>query len=142
MSPQLKLTPEARALLDAEKRAPFLALLKRARLPAPTLEHHFHDTREWRFDFSWPDAKLALEVEGGAFKAGGSRHTRGAGFRRDCEKYSVAATLGWRILRVLPEQLATLRTVEWVATALTIYSERQMPPGVQHYTHAAPQALL
>lgn len=130
MSPQLKLTPEARKLLDAEKRAPFLALLKRARLPAPTIELHFHDTRDWRFDFSWPDAKLALEVEGGAFKAGGSRHTRGAGFRNDCEKYSVAATLGWRILRVLPEQLATLRTVAWVATALASPPQKPSTIGV------------
>lgn len=120
MSPPVKLSPAARALFDAEKRAPFLALLKRAGLPAPTLEYRFHDTRDWRFDFAWPDGKLALEVEGGAFKAGGSRHTRGAGFRRDCEKYSVAATLGWRILRVLPEQLVTLRTVEWVAAVLTL----------------------
>lgn len=61
MSSQVKLSPAARKLFDAEKRGPFLVLLKRAGR---------------------------------------------------------------------------------VATALAIYSERQMPPGVQHYTHAAPQALL
>lgn len=28
-------------------------------------EHRFHPTRRWRFDFAWPDEKVALEVEGG-----------------------------------------------------------------------------
>ena len=41
---------------------------------------------------------LIAEVEGAEFARG--RHTRGAGFVRDCEKYATAQILGWRVLRI------------------------------------------
>lgn len=66
-------------------------------------EHKFHETRKWRFDWAWPHLKLALEIEGGAWIGG--RHTSGAGFVKDLEKYSEAAILGWRIIRVTPQQM-------------------------------------
>ena len=94
----------------------FLALLKREKLPAPEPEFRFHPVRRWRFDWAFPPERVAVEVEGGAWTRG--RHTRGAGFIGDCEKYSVAATLGWRIIRVTPDQLCTLRTIEWIRQAL------------------------
>ena len=94
----------------------FLALVKRAKLPAPVPEFKFHPTRRWRFDWAFPDQRVALEVEGGAWTGG--RHTRGKGFLADCEKYSEAAALGWRIIRVPPSELATLRTVDWLTRAL------------------------
>lgn len=53
--------------------------------------------RDWRFDFAWPDAMVAVEVEGGTWTRG--RHVRGGGFRGDCEKYNAACVLGWRVLR-------------------------------------------
>jgi very-short-patch-repair endonuclease len=91
----------------------FLALLRREKVPAPEVEVRFHPTRRWRFDYAWPAARVALEVEGGAFSGG--RHTRGAGFRRDMEKYNEAARLGWVVLRCLPEQLRTTETARLVA---------------------------
>lgn len=72
-------------------------------LPAPVAEHRFHATRRWRFDYAWPDHKLALEVEGGAWTGG--RHTRGAGFVKDIEKYNAATLAGWRVLRTTPGSL-------------------------------------
>src|ERR1041385_1632066 len=48
------------------------------RLPKPTTEYRFAPPRRWRFDFAWPEGRLALEVEGGSFVAG--RHTRGTPF--------------------------------------------------------------
>jgi len=60
-------------------------------------EHRFHPTRRWRFDFAWPSKKIAVEIEGGTWTGG--RHTRGAGFQKDCEKYNAAAVLGWTVLR-------------------------------------------
>ena len=66
-------------------------------LPEPVREHRFHKTRKWRFDFAWPAAKLAVEVEGGTWCNG--RHNRGSGFTEDCEKYNAAAVDGWVVLR-------------------------------------------
>lgn len=87
-------------------------------LPEPAAEFRFHGTRKWRFDWAWPAQKLALEVNGGAFMKQGGRHTRGAGFRNDCEKLSEAAILGWRVLHVLPEQVGNGAAVELARRAL------------------------
>lgn len=71
-------------------------------LPEPVKEYRFHPTRRWRFDWAWPDHKVALEVEGGAYING--RHTRGAGFIHDMQKYNEAALHGWLLIRVTPKQ--------------------------------------
>lgn len=60
-------------------------------------EHKFHPTRRWRFDFADLENKIAIECEGGIWTSG--RHTRGAGFSNDTEKYNQAVLLGWRVLR-------------------------------------------
>lgn len=90
-----------------------------AHLPEPVPEYIFHEQRKWRFDFAWPDHRLSIEVEGGAFMKGGSRHTRGAGFRKDVEKYAEAVILGWRVLRVLPEHIENGQALTWAERALT-----------------------
>lgn len=72
-------------------------------LPEPTAEHRFHPTRRWRFDWAWPAYKIAVEIEGGVFAGG--RHSRGAGYRNDLEKYNSAHLMGWRVFRYLPEQV-------------------------------------
>lgn len=67
-------------------------------LPRPEREYRFHPVRRWRFDLAWPALKLAAEVEGGTFVAG--RHSRGAGYRKDCEKYNAAVIdCGWQVVR-------------------------------------------
>jgi very-short-patch-repair endonuclease len=66
-------------------------------------EYRFHPRRKWRFDAAFPERMIAVEIDGGAFIGG--RHTRGAGFRRDCEKINAAGLLGWRVFRFLPEQV-------------------------------------
>jgi very-short-patch-repair endonuclease len=71
--------------------------------PLPGVEmvaqHKFHPDRGWAFDFAWPAAKLAVELEGfgSGFTVG--RHQTYAGFREDCVKYNSAVTRGWRLLR-------------------------------------------
>lgn len=55
----------------------------------------FHPERKWRFDFAWPDAKLALEVDGFG------RHQTFAGYREDTHKGNAALLLGWRVLHVV-----------------------------------------
>ena len=66
-------------------------------------EHRFHATRKWRFDYAVPSLRIALEVEGGVWTGG--RHTSGAGFLRDIEKYNEAALNGWLVLRCTPKTL-------------------------------------
>ena len=82
----------------------------------PLTEHRFHVTRRWRFDYAWPEHQLALEVEGGVWVGG--RHTSGAGFIKDMEKYNEAACMGWRIIRCQPRQLCTMQTIETLRRAL------------------------
>lgn len=72
--------------------------LRAAKLPKPEREFRFAAPRRWRFDFAWPDRKLAVEVEGGIWAAG--RHNRPLGMMADMEKYNAATLLGWRVLRV------------------------------------------
>jgi hypothetical protein len=101
---------------EDERRDSFAAMLRAAKLPAPTPEFRFHDERRWRFDFAWPEHRIALEVEGGIWTHG--RHTRSAGFLGDMQKYNAAAVLGWRVLRVTPDQLTTRATDEMLRRVL------------------------
>jgi very-short-patch-repair endonuclease len=64
---------------------------------------------------AWPEAKVALEIEGGIFTGG--RHTSSAGFVKDMAKYNRAAVLGWKVLRIQPRELLTLATVQLVKEA-------------------------
>lgn len=87
-----------------------------AGLPEPACEFRFHPTRKFRFDFCWPERMLALEVEGGTWSGG--RHTRGAGYEADCVKYSEAALLGWRVLRVTTRMVRDGRALALAERAL------------------------
>lgn len=82
----------------------------------PLTEHRFHPTRKWRFDYAWEDHRVALEVEGGVWVGG--RHTSGAGFVKDMEKYNEAAAMGWRIIRCQPKELCSSKTVDNIKRAL------------------------
>ena len=76
----------------------FANQIRFAGLPEPLAEYRFHATRKWRFDFAYPDLKLAIEIEGGIWRRG--RHNRASGFVRDAKKYNEAAIAGWRVLRI------------------------------------------
>jgi len=73
------------------------------KLPQPKREYRFHNKRRWRFDFAWPEKKVAVEIEGGIWHGG--RHTRGRGFQADCEKYNAASEDGWTVFRFTPKQV-------------------------------------
>ncbi len=91
--------------------------IKMLGLPEPKREFRFHDTRKWRFDFAFPDLKIAIEVEGGTWMKK-SRHTSGAGFAKDCEKYNEAALLSWRVLRFPSEQVKSGEAIATIKRAL------------------------
>ncbi|MCX4027914.1 hypothetical protein [Spartinivicinus marinus] len=91
--------------------------IKALKLPAPKTEYKFHPKRRWRFDFAWPDKKLAVEVEGGGWVNG--RHNRGQGFANDMEKYHEAMDLGWNIYRCNSELIHSGRAVELIQKLLS-----------------------
>ena len=88
----------------------FTAWLGQHGLPEPLFEFHFHPKRMWRFDAAWPGHMIALEIDGGIWTNG--RHVRGKGFLGDIEKMNQAAVLGWRVLRVTPDQLFSQNTID------------------------------
>ena len=93
--------------------------------PAYEPEFKFHPERRWRFDFAFPNAKVAIELEGGHWGKivsddqgkvswTGGRHTRGSGFEADCSKYNEAALAGWTVFR-LTSGLIPLAYLERIA---------------------------
>jgi hypothetical protein len=101
----------------------FLRALEVRGLPRPEREHKFDEKRRWRFDYAWLERMIALEVEGGVWTGG--RHTRGAGFLKDIEKYNRAAVLGWRLLRVTPDKLVSAGTFEMMGQIFSLPEKQE-----------------
>ena len=114
--------PEPKIKREFERAEVFLRALEVRGLPRPEREWKFEVKRRWRFDYAWPEKMVALEVEGGVWTGG--RHTRGAGFVRDMEKYNRAAVLGWRLLRVTPDKLVSFGTFEMLREILGLREQR------------------
>jgi hypothetical protein len=95
----------------------FFALLRREGIPRPVAELRFAPPRRFRFDYAWERERVALEVEGGVFTRG--RHTRPSGFLKDIEKYNLAASMGWRLLRTTPAGLHDLATIALIRATLS-----------------------
>ena len=86
----------------------FEAMCKAFDIETPEKEYRFHPKRRWRFDYAFPNHKIAVEIEGGVWIDG--RHNRASGFIKDMEKYNAAAVLGWRIYRILPDGIKKQKT--------------------------------
>lgn len=71
-------------------------------MPEPEPEHMGLKPRKFRFDYAWPSHKVALEIEGNIFSAYAG-HRSVTGMLRDIDKYSLAASHGWLIIRALPD---------------------------------------
>ena len=95
----------------------FLPLLKSHGIPEPTTEYRFAPPRRWRMDYAWPDAKLALEVQGGIWTRG--RHSRPAALLKEWEKLNTGATMGYRFLFCQPADLLKPETINAIKAALS-----------------------
>lgn len=82
-------------------------------------EFQFCPDRRWRADFRV--GRVLVEVEGGIWSGG--RHTRGAGFESDCEKYNWAALHGWLVLRYSTRQVLAGQAARGVVEAMERGSE-------------------
>lgn len=101
--------------------------LRAHKLPEPVREYRFHPVRKWRFDFAWPDLRVAAEVEGGIYAGG--RHTRGSGFEKDAEKYNEAMLLGWSVARFSGGMVKSGRAVETIKTLLDLAAQNARKAG-------------
>ena len=88
-------------------------------------EHKWHPKRKWRADFlisaylpgklrymNSPDQSFLAEIEGGVWSRG--RHTRGAGFIKDCEKYNTCAAVGLKFFRFPGDMVGDGSAIEWL----------------------------
>ncbi|MDP2346733.1 MAG: DUF559 domain-containing protein [Gammaproteobacteria bacterium] len=80
-------------------------------------EYSFHPDRNWRLDFAIVDHKIGIEVEGGT-KYGKSRHSKGAGFVGDCDKYNAAAREGWQVYRFTTDMVTNAAAVDFIRNLL------------------------
>lgn len=80
-------------------------------LGGPSLEREvrFHPIRKWRSDFAHLPSKTMIEIEGGTWSGG--RHTQGAGYAEDREKYNAAQHLGWKVFSLTSEMI-TIKHIE------------------------------
>lgn len=85
-------------------------------LPEPKREYVAIPDRKFRFDFAWPSVLVACEVHGAIWVKGG--HSTGSGITRDCEKLSLAASKGWRVLAVTAAHIKSGQAIDWIREAL------------------------
>jgi very-short-patch-repair endonuclease len=97
---------------------PFAEQCVAAGLPRPLPEEPVIDGRKWRFDFSWPDYKVAVELQGGTHTQG--RHTRGSGYERDVEKLNEAQLAGWLVIWTTTRQAERGDALVWAERALRL----------------------
>lgn len=104
----------------------FADQVRERQLPEPEREYVFASDlgRRWRFDFAWPDQRIALEIEGlvvrkiaGQLVCQG-RHATVSGFVGDCEKYAWAVALGWRVLRFAQAQVKSRFAIDMLVRVL------------------------
>ena len=117
---------QQRATYRVDYEAELAQQVQFAGLPTPVAQHRFHPVRRWRFDLAFPDHMLAIEVDGGIWRQG--RHTRGAGYRRDCIKINEAVLLGWRVLRFTPDMVTDGKALEYIIDALGARDEIHADP--------------
>jgi hypothetical protein len=84
-------------------REKFLLLWKAVSGPRLQEEYRFHPKRKWKADFRYDSSRLGpihIEIEGGIWLGGKARHTSGAGYWKDCEKYNEACLMGIKVIRL------------------------------------------
>jgi hypothetical protein len=78
--------------------------------------HEYRKGRDWRFDFAWPELKVAVECDGGT--RSGGRHVRPLGFEGDMDKLNAAALAGWTVVRVTQRHISSGEALALVERAL------------------------
>ena len=107
--------PKSRARQPTDWEATLSVQLSVSGIKEWVREYRFHPTRMWRFDFAWPQIKLAVEIQGGGRNG---RHLRYTGYKGDCEKLCEAVAHGWAVLYVVGEQVKSGEALEWIMRSI------------------------
>ena len=86
-------------------------------------EFKFHPVRKWRFDYAFPEYKVAVEVDGGVWTGG--RHINPAGYINDMEKLNTAASMGWLVLRITTDDRFASKTFELIEKTLELRKDEK-----------------
>ena len=131
-----------RELLAADRRALSMAYFQQVVLPLcakgyprPRAEKLLLPDREYRTDYAYISARLAVELDGGLTgrrnpKTGAWEHgKRGghitlAGYTRDRVKDNELVCSGWRVLRFTPAQIESGEALNWTERALRAAGSR------------------
>lgn len=129
-----KLTPHAEEYQRLVKKAiktkwedRFRTLVKGLGAPPWREQYLFHVSRKWRFDFAWPERKIAFEMEGAIWMRGGGGHSHPLGIEKDIEKYNSAALAGWCVIRITDKMLPVRKLFQADAAQLVTAAFRLDP---------------
>lgn len=69
---------------------------------------------ERRFDFAWPEFRVAVEMQGAIWSGGA--HGRGSGIIKDYKKLNDAQVKGWRVIQISVDMLENdpHQCIKWV----------------------------
>lgn len=73
--------------------------------------YFFLPDRDFELDFAFPEARLAVEIQGMA-------HRIKANFKRDIEKRALAMLAGWRVLELDGDAVRSGLGIQWLRTLL------------------------
>lgn len=79
----------------------------------PVAEFRFTKARRWRFDFAFPNEKLAVEIDGS-----GPGHLSDQGKRKDQEKRNAAVELGWKVLEYPAREVGVAKRLKRIAAQI------------------------
>lgn len=91
-------------------------------------QYRFDPVRLWRFDFAWPERKIAFEMEGAIWMKGGGGHSHPLGIEKDIEKYNAAALQGWCVVRITDKMLP-VRTLFYAEAAQLVTAAFKLDPN-------------
>lgn len=85
------------------------------KLPEPEREYEFHPERKWRFDFAWPELRIAVEVDG---MHPSGRHNTPQGIANDNDKRNEAQIMGWLVLAFTAKQVTSGQGIDTLTKIL------------------------
>lgn len=84
----------------------------------PSIQYRFHPKRKFRFDFAWPDNKLAVEINGF-----GEGHFTILSITKDYDRHIEATLLDWKVVYLTTLHLQGARAIETYEQIATLLGQ-------------------